>query len=245
MIITIILSLTIIYLCESEQFVIVRHLFSQRFKFLLGERENIKNIFIGILGSSVVTLIGYILEYFQSVKRLQEDVELYYMHIRTEFFQYINECNEEIIYKIRGSDTFQKIREITHSYKGILDFYLGILEFVNRFIKDDDSKLELLDCNFCSRYVKAAYVLTVLCNYFLIINRNFHCKNIWLNEYKEEYKKCRGSDTLKKALDTVKRRYKYYVQSDKEVKEYISSLRLVDKCKNLDALFVFGVKNKA
>lgn len=244
MIIAIFLSLIIILLCEWEQFENIRVYIVQKIGFLSGKRESIENIFIGILGSSVVTLIGYILEYLQSIKALRKDVELCYMDIRYKLFPYIDGNNVEFIYKIRKDEILVKMREIGHDYKEILDFYLWLISLINKFIKDDIYKLKLLDCNICSRYVKAAYVISVLTNHFLILNRNLLCKELLLNEYKKEYKSLKNvveKMELEKVLYPLKKRYKAFVQSDKEEKEYIENLELNEVCKELDMLFVFGV----
>ena len=244
MIITIFLSLIIILLCEGEQFGNIRVFVVQKLKFFSGKRESVENIFIGIFGSSIVTLIGYILEYFQSIKILKKDVESCYMDIRYKLFPYIDGNNVKFIYKIRKDEILVKMREIAKDYKVILDFYLWLIDLINKFIKDDVYKLKLLDCNICSRYVKAAYVISVLTNHFLILNRNLLCRNVLLNEYKKEYKFLKNiveKKELEKTLYPLKKSYKDFIQSDKEENEYIENLELNEACKNLDLLFVFGV----
>lgn len=236
MVIAILLSSIIIFLCECEQFENIN---------LLGERESIKNIFIGIFGSSVVSLIGYILDYFQVIKNIREDVEFCYMNVRTELFTYIDGKNKEMLLKIRKSDMLLQMREISGDYKKILDFYLGLLNFINKFRKENVDKFELLDCNFCSKYVKAAFVITILHNHFLILNRNLLCKNIWLIEYKKQYESTKKENDRELINDiklySIKKQYKFFIESDKKEKNYIESLKLNEKCKNLDSLFVFGV----
>ena len=243
MIITIFISLIIIFLCEGYQFVNIRRFVVQKFGFLAGKRESVENIFIGILGNSIVTLIGYVLEYFECIKNLQKDVEYCYMDVRDKLFPYIDGNNTEMIYKIRKDDILLKMREIAQDYKPVLDFYLHMIKIVNRFIKDDIYKLELLDCDFCSKFVKAAFVITALHNHFLILSTDLLVKNICLKEYKKEYKSLKRmfkKEEIDRMLAQLKKQYKSCVQSEKKEKEYIESLNLDSKCKYLDAAFAFG-----
>lgn len=227
-------------MCEGEQFVNVRGFVTQKFKFLSGRRESIENIFIGILGSSIVTLIGYISDYFQSLKNLQKDVKLCYMDMRYELFPYIGGNNVEIIYNVRRNDTMIKMGEIACEYKKVLDFYSSLLKHINKLWKDDIYKFELLNFTICSKYVKAAFVITAVYNHFIILHRNLLCERICLSTYKEGYKTVKNIVEKKELIERLKfwkQQYKAFKQSDKNMIEYIESLKLNERCRNLDTCF--------
>lgn len=99
MMISIFISSTVIFLCESRSCENIRYLIKQYVVFFDGKKSMIENIFIGIFGSSVISLIGYIFEY--NVEKRQMHLKIIYL-FRIIYLRY---------YKSIGTENIESIRE--------------------------------------------------------------------------------------------------------------------------------------
>lgn len=99
MCISILLSGAIIFMCESTYFSCIRIFIKQNIIFFNGKKNVIENICIGIFASSIIALIGYILEY----KNEKSIMKLKIIRVfKIVYFEY---------YKSIGIDNIKDIRE--------------------------------------------------------------------------------------------------------------------------------------
>lgn len=124
MLITSVLSLCIIIICNASVFCSLRTIISDYIVFLDGKSNIISNIFIGILGSSIISMFGYLYEYFNEKNIQEENIKrlfrtMYYnclINIGKEDIQYIKD-----LYIDHNNNFFEKLHAYKNNYCRIIN----------------------------------------------------------------------------------------------------------------------------
>lgn len=117
MLFAILVSILVIAICNLHILAEFRVLVSQHITFLDGKATVIENIFIGVLGSSLIALVGFLYEY-KSEKRVQETniKQLFKMMYYHYYKQFGKEQIQDIKYKYVNDSFFDKLHEYKNNY---------------------------------------------------------------------------------------------------------------------------------
>lgn len=235
MFISILISFSVILLLELGVFAEVRRAFVQKIVWFQGKREIICNIFIGILGSSIIALIGYIIDYFYELKEGRENIINLYRRARLEIIPIIGLESDEYINEVETQkDIIQKIEKMLEDYMKRLQRYNKLLQ--TKWLQE--KKVNIFDLSFCPKHIKAVYVLWKVHDYYSFISTNYMARCILYDSYTKMYLDLKKSgmdkNKIKEALMLTFEYYKYYSRNKKIFKHHIIEINLLDKCKQLD-----------
>ncbi len=135
MIMSILISAMIIFMCENSYFLVVRNFVKQNINFFAGKKDVIENIFIGILASSLIALIGYILEYKNEKVSLHLKIISTFKIIYSRYYKLIGDKNiESIRNKYLQDEVINEIALCDMEYKRFFnkkkDFYRIAIEIM-------------------------------------------------------------------------------------------------------------------
>lgn len=126
MIMSIFISGIIIFLCESKGCENIRSLIKEYMTFFDGKKSMIENIFIGILGSSIISLIGFIYEYNVEKRKMYLKIIALF---RIIYFRY---------YKTLGIDDIKDIKEKFLQDESVIEISYCSVEYERFFFMRDD-----------------------------------------------------------------------------------------------------------
>lgn len=231
MVISIIVSLVIIWVlkCNFREF---------------NNKNDIINVFIGILGSSFVTMLGYMLELHFERKSNKQKLIQYYREISFKIIPYIKEMDTIRVSKIMEDDIIYKIRDLLANYK----ITKKILFFVNNKI-EKSYDVDILDIRCISKYLKIMYILIKVHDYMTQVNTYIFQRQYLFNLYKSSYDFLKNhggfsGKEIREQLKSLKIQYKTYNKElDQEVRNMILD-KTWNNCLELDlSIGLINIKN--
>lgn len=135
MFVSILLSGTIIFMCESNYFLQIRIFLKEYIIFFNGKKAVIENIFIGIFASSLIALIGYVLENKNEKSSLKLEIIKTFKNFYFEYYEIIgNENIKDIRERFMRDEIISKISYCSVQYKKVFlkrdDIYLKAIRIM-------------------------------------------------------------------------------------------------------------------
>ena len=203
--------------------------------------STISNIFIGILGSSFVTLLGYFFEYFSYKKEYKNNVLDCYREVRIKIIPFLHSFDDDMVNKIMNKDIIYRIRALRSDRLK----YLNILDKIckTRVIE----KYEIRIDNILPQYMKALYVLSMIHDYFTLRNTYLYIQNFLKSEYDDMYqmlKDCFTDEEIKEQLQPTIEAIDLNKENKKKMKTYWeeSPLSFQELCRELDQTLIINAK---
>lgn len=242
MLISIFISGAIIFLCESNSLNLIRQEVIHLYPFLKGKESIISNIFIGILCSSVIALIGYIFEYKSESEKFVTKTLYYYQYVRFNILPGLGKETKTEIYKVNRYDkNILEIRTFLMEDDNFLSNCIKVEKFLNIFSKYKYDDIIILTSEIYSEYVKAMCVFKIVCDYYSAVSSSYYRIDEWTKEREEIIEELNNKgpyydrifDDIKMCSDNIKK----YSDKIDSWKNKILKWKLIDRCKNLDLLF--------
>lgn len=234
MFVSMILSLLVIFMIETQHLEPFREFIFYYIPYLSGKGQIISNIFIGIFGSSLVTLIGYLFELLSAVKSSHTTLVENYRTVRILLIPNLGKESYDDIYNITVN------KNIMSELKYSIEDYIGLVNFFDKIVTLSKSKkrqVTFLNCRFIPINIKTAYVLAQVYDYFNALNSNIYQRTLLYNEYQEEYRVLKSGGFSKKdilkIIKPIRNMYSILVKQEKILREHIIKLKIDENCKNI------------
>lgn len=221
MIVSMIVSLIIIYLFHN--------IYNE-----FNNSDAVVNIFIGILGSSFVTMIGYFFELYYEKRSNIHKIIQYYREVNFKIIPYIRVMDDKKVIQIMEDSIIYNIRDLKADYKLMIKFLIFIDEKIKKHFEAN-----ILEAEFIPKHLKILYILVNIHDYLTKINTYIFDMKYLLNMYISGYRFLKKNGVAKEEINQnlcqTKKLYKAYKSEMIKERERMVSDPIWTKCMLLDA----------